>query len=156
VVRGDVGVDQRGDRRGDMLLDPADGVGELGVAAGTTAEEELVGAPVLGHEPEVRGEAVLDLLVRTAGVRGRLGDEVAEAGADILEELEVEVPLGREVLVEHRLGHTRGIGHVVHRCCVESLAREDLERGVQELTAAFGGWQTDAHGVPTVFLRRGR
>jgi hypothetical protein len=87
----------------------------------------------------------LDLAVRRGRRRRRLRDVLLERGADVAQQLEVEVPLRVEVLVEHRLGHAGRLGDVVHGRRVEALRGEHLEGGVQQLAAAFGGRQAGRH-----------
>ena len=114
--------------------------GQPGVSLVTTgpgAEEDLERVGLVVREPEVRPEAVLDLLAWAARVGRGLRDRVAQLGADIGQELDEELPLGREVLVQHGLRHARRLGHVVHRRGVVAVLREDGHRGVQELLSSF-------------------
>jgi hypothetical protein len=60
-------------------------------------------------------------------------------GTDVGEHLAVQVALGSEVLVEHRLGDPGGLGHVVHRRGMEAVLAEHLEGDVEELLAPASG-----------------
>ena len=65
--------------------------------------------------------------------------------ADVVEQRQVQVLLGVEVLVEHGLGDAGGVGDVVHRRAVEAVLREHLHRHVEDLLAALAGGESDAH-----------
>jgi hypothetical protein len=78
----------------------------------------------------VRRLAVLHWLEGT--VHG--GQQVLAAG---VHHRQVEVELGREVPVQHRLAHQRAVGDVVHRHVVVALAGEQLLRDGQQLVAAL-------------------
>ena len=68
---------------------------------------------------------------------GELGEQPV---ADVVEHLEEQRPLRREVLVEDGLRDPGGAGDVVHRGRVEAALGEHLARDVEELAAAlFGG-----------------
>ena len=151
-------VDERGDAVGDRLLDPTRVGGELLVAAGAAAEEHLEGGLVLGDEPEVGGEAALDLLARPGGLRRRLADRVAQAAADVLEQLEVELALRTEVLVQDRLGDARRPRRGRSSTSGGSRARR-RPRGRRRAAACGagprgGGWAGRAGAVdPSRFVR---
>ena len=81
-----------------------------------------------------------------AGLRGRLGERAEQLAAGLLEQLDVERALAREVLVEHRLGDARRFGDLVHRGRVEALLREAFACDLEELLAALIG--RHAHGGP--------
>src|SRR5438552_2546477 len=76
-------------------------------AAGTAAEQQAERVLVVRDELEVGLEARFHLLARPRRGRRRLTDLLAQAAPDVVEELDVEVALGREVLVEHGLGNAR-------------------------------------------------
>ena len=65
--------------------------------------------------------------------------------ADVVEELEEQRPLRREVLVEHGLRDPGRGGDVVHRRRVEAALGEHVARDVEELPAALLGGETDGH-----------
>ncbi len=54
----------------------------------------------------------------------------------LLEQRQVQLPLAREVLVEHRLADPGPVGDVVHGGGVEALRDEDVLRGAQQLQPA--------------------
>ena len=74
-----------------------------------------------------------------------LRDGVAQPGAGLVEQRQVEVLLAVEVLVEHRLGDAGGIGDVVHRRGVEAPMGEHLHRHVEDLLTAGRGGKAHAH-----------
>ena len=113
-------------------------LGELGIPAGSGAEQHLERVGVVAHEVEVGAEPVLDLLVGTGGIAGRLGDRLAEVSPDVGQELDEQLALRAEVLVEHRLGDPGGLGDVVHRRCVESVLGEHADRSAQQLFSSLG------------------
>ena len=60
---------------------------------------------------------------------------VGQLGDLQLQEGEVELPLAREVLVEHRLADPGAVGDLVHGRGVEALRHEDLLRRLEQLEA---------------------
>ena len=60
------------------------------------------------------------------------------------------LPLGVEVLVEHRLGDAGGLGDVVHRRLVVARPGEHVEGDVEQLLAPGGGGEARGHGYPMV------
>ena len=70
---------------------------------GAIAEEHFERERLVGEELEVRAKACLDLAVRRGRVGDGLAERVAQASADVAQDLEVQLTLGTEVLVEHRL-----------------------------------------------------
>jgi len=90
------------------------------------------------------GETGLDLLARPRGRGGGLGDGLHEPGAHVVEELEIESPLRPEMLVQHGLRDTGGLGDVVHRRDVEPVGGEGLECHVEKLAPTLGRGQAGA------------
>ena len=133
--------DERGDGVGDVVLDLVGLGAELGVAAGLAGEEDEEPGPVGLDEGEVGTHAVLDLLAGAVGLGRGLADLVAEALADVAEQLGEEVALGAEVLVQHRLGDPGGVGDGVHRRALVAVLGELLDRDLQQLLAPLGGGQ---------------
>ena len=110
-----------------------------GIGAQRRAEQEQERRPVADREPEVRAEAELDPIAQRARVRGRLGERAEQLAAGLLEQLDVQRALAREVLVEDGLGDARGFRDLVHRRRVEALLREPLARDLEELLTALIG-----------------
>ena len=71
-----------------------------------------------------------------------LAMRVEQTVSDLVEQGQVQLALGIEVLVEHRLGHPGGVGDVVHRRAVVPWRGEDLERDVEQLFPSGGGGQS--------------
>ena len=118
---------------------------ELGVVADRRAEQQSERGPVVGDEAEVGAEARLD---PSRPVVARLVAAVISSSswrADVLEQLDVERPLRREVLVQHRLGDARGLGDVVHRRAVEAAGGEHVARDVEKLPAPLLGRESHGH-----------
>ena len=105
---------------------------------------------VLGDPAEVGPEPGLGLRAPVGGVRRRRHDRRQHPRPDLVEEGAVHVPLGVEVLVEHRFRHAGGLGDVVHRRLVVAGAGEDVEGDVEQLLAAGGGGESRGHGYPMV------
>ena len=146
VVAADVGGDQRGDGVGGAGRDAADGLSRFLVAAGARPEQQQEGGVIVGNPLEVGPESLFGLLA-TSGDAGRcFGDRRQQAVADLVEQGHVQVLLGIEVLVQHGLGHSGGLGDVVHRRPVEAVAGEHFDGDVENLFAASGCCQTNAHG----------
>ena len=102
-----------------------------------------------GDPAEVGLEAELGLALAARGAGRGLRDRGDHPLADLVDQRQVEVLLGVEVLVEHRLGDAGGIGDVVHRGAVVAVAGEDLDRDVEDLLAAFAGGESGVHnGYP--------
>ena len=89
------------------------------------------------REAEVGAEAQLRRVRgRDSTLRGRLRERVEQPTAGLLEQLDVQRALAREVLVEHGLGDARRLRDVVHRRRVEALLANSIARDVQELAGA--------------------
>ena len=131
--------------RGCLGGDLRDRGGELVVVRRAAAEQQAESGVVVGHPPEVGPEPELGLALAVGGLGRRLGDRIEQAVADLVEQRLVQVALRVEVLVQHRLGDTRGLGHVVHRRAVEAGRREDLERDIEDLFASGGGRKSLGH-----------
>ena len=69
-----------------------------------------------------------------------------QLAAGLLEQLDVERTLAREVLVQHRLGDSGRFRDLVHRGGVEALVRETFACDVEELLAPLIG--RHPHGRP--------
>ena len=114
MVSVEPGVDERVDRLGDGVLDGAQGPAQLQVVGVVPAVEEAELELVADHQAEVGGEAHLDLLTWPVGPHDGVPDGLEQVVGDGVHQLQVEGTLGREVLVEQRLGHARRLGDVVH------------------------------------------
>ena len=101
---------------------------------------------VADRELEVRAESGLHPFPAGRRVLGGVGEPVEEPAAGVVEELDVQRTLAREVLVENGLGDPGGLGDVVHRGVVEAGAREEVARDREQLLATFVR-QEDASGV---------
>ena len=99
-------------------------------------------------EVVVRADGGVDPRPVVVGAAHRLGDPLGQLGDVLLEQREVELPLAREVLVEHGLADPGAVGDVVHRRGVEALGDEDVLGGAQQLQAARTPRQ--AGGAPVV------
>ena len=82
MLRVDVGLDHRRDRRRHRLFNLADRLGELLIAARTAAEHEGEHVVVLSHPPEIGLKALLHLGVRRVHSGGRRLDLVHQPAAD--------------------------------------------------------------------------
>ena len=101
---------------------------------------------VLGDPAEVGAEAELGAGAAVGGAGRAVGMAVQHARPDLVEQRQVQVALGLEVLVEHGLGDAGGLGDVVHRRLVVPGSGEHLERDVEQLLAPGGGGQAGRHG----------
>ncbi len=110
---------------------------------------------ILGHPPKVGAEPHLGLFFAVGGACHCLADGGAQTVAGFFEQRQVQILLAVEVLVEHRLGDTGGIGHVVHRRRMEAVAGEDLHRDIEDLLTAGGCRQAHAHVVDLIGLPEG-
>ena len=141
-------VDDVGDHGGTLGGDPLDVLAHGRLAGQVGLEDEAEGA-VLGRRrrcrtrPSRRRRAVLLSWV----ARQRAAAVVDDLVAGDVEQREVEVELAGEVLVEHRLGHARPLGDVVHRGGVVALRDEHLERGVEQLGAPLPAREPAAPGL---------
>ena len=88
------------------------------------------------HQMEVGGEAPLDLLPGPVGGRHRFADGVEHGGGHRVDQLEVEGPLGIEVLIEQWLGDPGRLGRVVHGGGVVAPLGEEDESHVEQLLPA--------------------
>ncbi|MDQ1425056.1 MAG: hypothetical protein QOD72_2554, partial [Acidimicrobiaceae bacterium] len=141
----DVGADEGGDGLGHCLLDAAYSIGELLVAARPAAEKEQELVPIGGHPAEVGDEALHDLGAGAGGVARGVGDQREQPMSGFLEQREVQLPFGHEMLVQNRLGDAGGVGDVVHRRGVKALPGEHLECHGHQLHPAGGGRQAHGH-----------
>ena len=107
-----------------------------------SAVPSITGKLELEYEGELQGG---DAIARELGARRRLRDQHAEPRPDVLQQLDEQVPLRREVLVQHRLGHARRLGHVIHRRPMETVLCEDLTGDVEQLASALMGGEADGH-----------
>ena len=67
---------------------------------------------------------------------------------DLVDQGLIEVTLGIEVLIQHRLGDPDRIGDVVHRRTVEARTGEDREGDVENLFSTGGGGESLRHVLP--------
>ena len=145
VLGGAFDLDQLADGVGGVVQDLVDDAGELGVVAGRRAEQQPERGAVVGDEPEVGAEALLDAFPAGVGPAGRLGQLVQELAADVGEQLDEQRPLRREVLVEHGLGDAGRGGDVVHGGGGEAAGREHVARDVEKLPPALLGRESHRH-----------
>ena len=123
-----------------VVLHPAEGRAQLRIVGGVPPVEEAEGLLVGHHQLEVGGEAQLDLLAGPLGVGGGLDDAGHQLGGEHVHQLEVEGPLGLEVLVDQRLGHAGGLGDVVHGGGGVAVLGEERQGHLEELaTSGVGG-----------------
>lgn len=146
----DVGGDQRFDRVGDESGVLGSSSVEIRIAAGTTTEEKLERVVVVVHPVEVCEKPEFGSLAPVARLEVSIGHGLEKAPARFVDESEVQLAFGREVLIEHGFGDTCCFSDIVHRCLVVPVTREDVECDIQELFAARGGCQTGGHGMVTV------
>ena len=131
-----VGGHELGDDADRLLLDAGDRVGDLRV--GRVAEERLPGVAVLLDERQERVDpAAQPLLPRGPGLGVRL-QPAEDLGRVRVDELGVQLALGREVLVDQRLGDARRLRDLLERRAVVARPAEDLARRRQQLVAALG------------------
>ena len=105
---------------------------------------------IVGHPLEVGGEAGLGLRLAVEREGGGLGDGLEQPATDLVEEGEIELAFGGEMLVQNGFGDTGRVGHVVHGRAVEALPGEDLEPDSEELFPASGSREASRHGYPMV------
>ena len=134
-------LDERRDRFDDGVEDLLDDARELGIGADRRAEQQPERRAVTDRETEVGAEPELDPFATRRGAARRFGEQREQLPPGVFEELDVERPLAREVLVQHRLRDAGRLGDLVHRGCVEALLREAVARDVEELLAALIGGQ---------------
>lgn len=147
LLRCGIHVDEARHDFGHFGHDPLGNGRELTVVAYRSAKEEPERSLVLGHETEVGPKPALHLLPPGSGPARLLADLLDEAQADVLQQLDVQGALVREVLVQDGLGDPGGLGHVVHRRGVEAGGGEHAAGDAEELAPAVVGAQTDAQGA---------
>ena len=108
VLGGALDLDEQRDRIGGLVEDPLDDLRELGVVAGRGPEQHAERRLVPRHEAEVRGEPGLHALAPRGRRLRRLGQQAEQLVTDVLEELDEQRPLRREVLVQHGLRDAGG------------------------------------------------
>ena len=126
----------RGGRAGE---DAVDDVGELGIVAGGSAEEEPERGAVALDEVEVGGEALFDARAARLDAAGCFDEHREQSPTDVFEHRDEERSLRRKVLVEDGLRDSGGLREVVHRRGVEAALGELDARDIEELTASFVG-----------------
>ena len=142
----DVGRDQGSDQFGRPVGDLPEGVGELVVAPRDAAVEQHERVVVLGDPPEVRLEPAFGLLAARGGLGGGGHDRRQQPRAHVVDQRLVQLALGVEVLIQHRLGDPRRVGDVVHRCVVVAAAGEDPEGHLEQLLSAGGRGEAGGRG----------
>ena len=153
VLGFDVGGDERSNRLGSFGRDAPNGGGALLIAVGTRPEQQQERVVILGHPAEVGAEPHLGLFLAVGGAGDGLADGGAQPVAGLLEQRQghyeqlADAAGAVEVLVEHRLGDTGSVGHVVHRGGVEAVAGEHLHRHIEDLLPSGGSGQPHAHVV---------
>ena len=135
-------------RRG--LHDRVDHARELRIGADRRAEEEPEAGAAVGDEAEVGEEAAFHAVAAPLDVPGRGRERSEQLLAGIGEQFDVQRPLARKMLVEHRFGDAGGLRDVVHRGRVEAALREHVTRDIEQLLATLVGGK--AHQRPS--LRR--
>ncbi len=156
VVVVDVDVDQWGDGVRRQFGEAAYGGRELVVAPRSTAEHQAERGMVVSHPAEVTLEAQLGHRLAVSSTRRGLGDRRHEPVADLVEERPIQVTLGVEVLVEHRLGDAGRLGDVVHRRVVIAVHGERLERHREDLFTPRGSGEANGHRYHRVTIHRPR
>ena len=68
-------------------------------------------------------------------------DDLDQPITALVEEREIEVELGRKVLVQDRFGYPSRVGDVVHGGCVVALGGEHFAGRIEQLDAALVPWQ---------------
>ncbi len=92
-----------------------DPVAELVGVAGAAAEQQHELVVAVGDPTEVGQETRAVCSRPSPALAVSLVIALEHAGTDLVEQGAVQVALGVEVLVQHRLGDAGGIGDVVHR-----------------------------------------
>ena len=131
----EAGVDQGVDRLGDRVLHGAQRPPQLLVVRVVPSVQQAELRFVADHQAEVGGEAQLHLLARPVGPHDGAPDGREQVLRDGVDQLEVQGPLGREVLVEQRFGDPRRLGDVVHGGGPVAPLGEQLERHREQLVA---------------------
>ena len=133
----EAGVDERVDGLRDGVLHGAQRPAQLLVVGVVAAVEQPELRLMADHEAEVGGEAELHLLAWALGQHEGASDGRQQVLGDGVDELEVQRPLGGEVLVEERLRDARRLCDVVHRRRAVAPMCEELECHREELVAAL-------------------
>ena len=97
-------------------------------------QEPELGLPA-DHQAEVGGKAQLDLLARAVGPHDGAADGHQDVLGDGVDQLQVEGPLGGEVLVEERFRDAGRFGDVVHRRGAVPPLCEEFESHLHQLLA---------------------
>ena len=122
----------------------------------TAAEHQAERGMVVGHPAEVTLEAQLGHRLAVSSTRRGLGDRRHESVADLVEERPIQIALGVEVLVEHRLGDAGRLGDVVHRRVVIAVHGERLEGHREDLFTPRGSGEANGHRYHRVMIHRPR
>ena len=131
------GVDERVDRLGDGVLHGAQGTTQFEIVRVVPPVEQPELRLPADHQAEVGGKAQLDLLARALGPHDGAPDGHQDVLGDGVDQLQVEGPLGGEVLVEERLGHPGRLGDVVHGRGPVAPLGEELQGHRDQLLASL-------------------
>ena len=115
------------------VLDGAEGAAQLEVVRVVPAVEQPELRLPAHDEAEVGREAQFHLLAWSLGPHHGTPDRHQDVLGDGVDQLQIEGPLGGEVLVEQWLRHAGGLGDVVHGRGAVAPLREELERHGEEL-----------------------
>ena len=136
---------KRGNEFGHAVLDTIHCLRYVRVAAVGALEEQEERLPVLGDEVEVCADSGFNLPAGGFGRCGPVGYGRRHAFADVIYQVNVQSPLGAEMLVENGLRHSGRRSDVVHRGCVITRTRELLKSHVQDLLAALVCGEATGH-----------
>ncbi len=143
-------LDPHADEIGRVVEDAVGDVGELGVVSHRRAEQQAERGPVARDELKVGGETHFDAFTARLGPTRCGREPIEQLAPDVVEQLNEQRPLRREMLIEDGLRDAGREGDVVHRRGVKAARREHVARHFEELTAALLGGQ--AHQAPVLLL----
>jgi len=133
----DIGGDQRCDSGCGIGGDGAHLLGERGIVARCSAEQQSESVEVGSNPPEVGAEPPNGGVLAVDSIGSGLVDGGAHTSTDLIEERREEIIFRIKMLVEHRFGDAGRFGNVVHGCAVETSGGEHLEGDVEQLVASF-------------------
>ena len=144
----DVDRDQGSNRFGGLGGDALHRSVELVVSPRARTEQESEGVVIIRHPTEVGAKAQFGLALAIGRLGRRLGDVAEQPVADLVDQGLIQISLGVEVLVQDRLGDSDGVGHIVHRCAMETVRREHDEGDIENLLASGVGGKSRGHALP--------